>query len=138
MLNNFRIYFLLLSIIGLLSCGSKSPSKNINNSSLEIIYISPQETDAAIVISNIENEKIVILAEKDSNGEVIKITGGTYFSSESSFTFWFGDNGLPSMAISEDFVFTFSNYTNNTVDVSVKAPDGTINYLLKLKSMKKN
>jgi len=119
---------LLLLLINLLGCGKdNSPTMIEKEPEIEITKITSTETDIAIVVSTIENEQLVVLSEKDSEGNITKITGGSYTSPDSlTFTCWFDDNGLPAIAVYEGWTFSFSNYSNDLVDVSVTTPNDNI------------
>jgi len=66
---------------------------------LVLANVTSTETDIALVLKKYrDDEKLVVLADKTSNGHIATVTGGAYVApSGGTCTFWFGDDGLPSM-----------------------------------------
>lgn len=114
------IALLLAQLAGILT-----PVQEEKNSFI-IAAIPDQDTYvAAVVQSQTSEEDIVVLAEKNASGEITKVTGGSFITADGqSRTFWFGDEGLPTVEVIGDWTFEYSNYTDNTVDVTIKGPGG--------------
>ena len=95
--------------------------------------VTSTETDIALVLKNRDDEKLVVLADKTGGGQMATVTGGVYVTpSGGTYTFWFGDDGLPEYVIIDTWFFRFYNYTNNTVDIIGIDQDGNWNHWLEV------
>jgi len=75
-----------------------------------------------ILLAGIEGgEKIVTLGEKDGSGNPISITGALYLTGQGEgLAIEVDNNGLPARVVDSDGnKFTFENYTDSTVDISI-------------------
>lgn len=96
-----------------------------------LIDVRSTDTDVAMVLANQEGEQLIVLADKTSDGQIATVTGGAYATpSGETFTFWFGNDGLPEYAVTENWMFRLYNYTSNTVDIIGIDPSGNWHHWL--------
>ncbi|MCX5770646.1 MAG: hypothetical protein NTZ09_10295 [Candidatus Hydrogenedentes bacterium] len=121
---------LLVAVCAPLLCGQQGCQReSTEGSDLTIYRISgAPQTDLAVVAQNTVGESIFVVADKDSQGDPLKITGcGGLSKSGDLLKVWFGDDGLPTAMVIRRYVLRFSNYDSGTgcVDISMTRPDGT-------------
>jgi hypothetical protein len=89
----------------------------------EVIFITDinPENDLILVAGIEGGEKIVTLGEKDASGNPISITGALYLTGQGEgLAIEVGVDGLPTKIVDSDGnKFTFENYTDSTVDISI-------------------
>ncbi len=68
-----------------------------------------------------------IATETGASGQIVKVTGATFIlPNGGSAVVYPGSDGLPARAVFGDVAVTFSNYTNNTVDIVMMAANGAV------------
>ena len=85
-----------------------------------LIQVKDPESNIVIISGGENEETIVILGEKNNQGDPTKVTG-TIYVSELGYEFYIeaGIDGLPTYIIDyKGNKITFENYTNSTVDVA--------------------
>jgi len=124
---------LIIFIMTMIAGCSKSTNPKKPDPDLKLITVSDADTDVALILENKQYEKIVVMADKTSNGDILSITGGAYVdSSGNSCAFWFGDDGLPEYMVANSWLFRLYNYTENTVDLIGIDPNGNWNHWLEV------
>ncbi|MBW8012898.1 MAG: hypothetical protein FVQ83_16900 [Chloroflexi bacterium] len=85
-----------------------------------------EDDDFGFVAVHESGEQLIAMTESFSNG-VERVIGAIWISPEGeTVVVYNGDDGLPERVFVGDNILVFSNYTNNTVDVSVIYPNGEI------------
>jgi len=98
-----------------------------------LMNVTGADTEVAMILANQEGEQLVVLADKTSNGQIATVTGGAYATPDGeTFTFWFGNDGLPEYVVTENWMFRLYNYTNNTVDIIGIDPGGNWHHWLEV------
>ena len=124
--NKIILSILILSIVTLIfsGCGGSGgptvPPTPEPSADFVLIQVKDPESNIIIISGGENEETIVILGEKNNQGDPTKITG-TIYVSESGYEFYIetGIDGLPSYIIDyKGNKITFENYTNSTVDVA--------------------
>ena len=124
--NKIILSILILSIVTLIfsGCGGSGvptvPSTPESSDDFVLIQVKDPESNIIIVSGGENEETIVILGEKNNQGDPTKITG-TIYVSELGYEFYIeiGIDGLPSYIIDyKGNEITFENYTNSTVDIA--------------------
>jgi len=89
----------------------------------EVLFVTDTnpENDLILVAGIEGGEKIVTLGEKDGSGNPISITGALYLTGQGEgLAIEVDNNGLPARVVDSDGnKFTFENYTDSTVDISI-------------------
>ena len=111
------IICLLISMVG---CGGVPTTPPIS-SELVLVRVTDPESNLIFVAGKENEDVMVILGEKDTEGNPTSITGAVYVLEQGvSFAIEAGIDGLPIYLIdSEGNKVFFENYTNSTVDVSI-------------------
>lgn len=117
-------FIILCFIITVVGCGGGGvptvPSTPEPSDDFVLIQVKDPESNIIFISGGENEETIVILGEKNNQGDPTKITG-TIYVSELGYEFYIetGINGFPTYIIdSEGNKITFENYTNSTVDVA--------------------
>src|SRR3989304_3863613 len=129
-------FFFLISVLAL-GCGSGGSSGDGEESQLtpdDLIFAevtgeeNPENPIAAIATTKDSTEAIGVLAERDTTGNPIGITGAVYVSEQGdAVIIEVGTDGLPLSATdSSGVTFVFENYTDSTVDVSIFDDNGDL------------
>lgn len=80
---------------------------------------------AALAVHN-NGEVLSAITETDDSGNIVKIVGATLtLPNGDNMTVFAGEDGRPRQAVIRGTIFTYSNYTDSTVDVTIDYPDGT-------------
>ena len=130
------LFFILISVLAL-GCGSGGSSGDGEESQLtpdDLIFAevtgeeNPENPIAAIATTKDSTEAIGVLAERDTTGNPIGITGAVYVSEQGdAVIIEVGTDGLPLSATdSSGVTFVFENYTDSTVDVSIFDDNGDL------------
>lgn len=82
--------------------------------------------DFAAMAVNERSESLVAMTETDNIGNILAVTGGVWNSPDGkSIVFFTGADGLPDRAVFDEYVFLFSDWQADTVDVTLVDSDGT-------------
>ncbi len=84
-------------------------------------------TAIGIVATQENGDNLALFGDKDASGTLIGVAGATFVDAAGkSLTIWFGPDGLPERAITgSGSLFEASNYSDDTVDITLTRPDGT-------------
>jgi hypothetical protein len=83
-----------------------------------------------IVSFHKNGEIFAVMGSATSSGGIQEITGMIWVSAEGeAITFYFGSNGLPTHAVAADHLVAFSNYTQDTVDMTFVSPEGKRDFI---------
>jgi len=93
----------------------------------DAIFVSVDDPESEVVgiVSGPQGDSIGLVGKRDAAGDPTTITSVNYqLDAASSFTVFFGEDGLPSYMVVGDWTLQFSNYTNDSVDVLVIGATG--------------
>lgn len=74
----------------------------------------------SVSAAHVNGEELVAITRNKPNGNIGAVTGAVWYSSdERTFVIFNGADGLPEQIVAGDFVFIFSNYTDDSVDIAI-------------------
>lgn len=125
--NKIILGILVLSIIILIlsGCGGGNPviPPFEPEPEKEVFFVTDTnpKNDLILVVGIEDGEKMVTLGEKDVSGNPISITGALYLTGQGEgLAIEVGVDGLPTRIVDSDGnKFTFENYTDSKVDISI-------------------
>ncbi|MCK6456016.1 MAG: hypothetical protein L6Q92_05745 [Phycisphaerae bacterium] len=130
-----RFRLLTLGVLALLiGCGTQpsgcQPPATDPNYAFDVALIEDPSTNIVGVATDLmSGNKLVVLGNKASDGNVLKITGGAFvYADGTSLVSWLGSDGLPEVVIIGAAGLRLSNYGTDTVDATFFAPDGSAAY----------
>ena len=114
------LMFIICLLISMVGCGGVPTTPPIS-SELVLVRVTDPESNLIFVAGKENEDVMVILGEKDTEGNPTSITGAVYVLEQGvSFAIEAGIDGLPIFLIdSEGNKVFFENYTNSMVDVSI-------------------
>lgn len=124
----FAVFGILLWGCGDSSSTSVAPTSPTSASLFNGIAASfTDDNGLGAVAVNQNGERLTATTQTGSAGQITKVTGATFIlPNGSSAVVFTGNDGLPARAVFGDVVALLANYTNNTVDVAIIAPNGAI------------
>jgi len=119
-LSTLTIIFAVLTALQALLASSKQPAK------VQVARILDADTLLAAIVSTDTGESLGVLAEKDVDGNPIRVTGATFRAPDgSAVTAFLGSDGLPAQLVTSDAsVVEFLSYGRDTADIRLIGSTG--------------
>lgn len=122
----------------ILFLGGCTDNDEVEPYSKEIAVMTTNNNKYGVVAAHKNGEKLIIGTVTDTSGNLSRV-GSAIWISPKGKSFWvqFDNNtGLPKHAVYGDYIFLFSNYSKDTVDVGLILPSGkhAIKRKVKIKS----
>jgi hypothetical protein len=120
--------FFLIFLMVFFSCNKNS--EEINNQDYALIDISAETDWNYLMVSN-DDQSYFFIGETNSGGYKMFFRPNPGFQ---GYPIYFNDKGLPEMAIIDNYIFLFDNFTENKLDIAIIDEDGNINIHRGIKS----